>query len=123
MKSREYFAAVQDSILAAPQVIQSNLSFDEVSETECYLRGTLTLTGGYVLHIAEYTVTEPEIKRLKYRYHFQTGQDQFIARWDNAPHHPEIATHPDHLHTAAGVKPCVAMDVARALSAALEFME
>ena len=34
----------------------------------------------------------------KYRYHWQTGSGKLIKRWDNAPHHPEIDTFPDHLH-------------------------
>jgi hypothetical protein len=34
----------------------------------------------------------------KYRYHWQTGSEKLIKRWDNAPHHPEIDTFPDHLH-------------------------
>lgn len=50
MKSREYYASVQAAILAAPHVIQSDISFDEVSEEECYIRGVLTLTGDYQLH-------------------------------------------------------------------------
>jgi len=33
----------------------------------------------------------------KYRYHWQTGSGKLIKRWDNAPHHPEIDTFPDHL--------------------------
>jgi hypothetical protein len=34
----------------------------------------------------------------KYRYHWQAGSGKLIKRWDNAPHHPEIDTFPDHLH-------------------------
>jgi hypothetical protein len=34
----------------------------------------------------------------KYRYHWQSGSGKLIKRWDNAPHHPEIDTFPDHLH-------------------------
>lgn len=61
MNSREYYASVQTAILAAPHVIQSDISFDEVSEEECYIRGMLSLNGSYELHIAEYVVTEPQI--------------------------------------------------------------
>lgn len=54
MNSRAYYASVQKAILNAPHVIHSDISFDEVSEEECYIRGTLTLTGGYELHVARY---------------------------------------------------------------------
>ncbi len=123
MNSRAYFQKVQDAILAAPHVIQSNLTFDEITESECYIHGSLTLSGGFELHIAEYVVTEPEIKRSKYRYHLQTFGKEFVARWDNAPHHPEVKTHPDHLHLAQGsVKPSPGTDIEQVLAAVLPFL-
>ena len=45
MKAREYYAALQAAILAAPHVLRSDVSFDEVAESECYIRGMLTMTG------------------------------------------------------------------------------
>ncbi len=123
MNSREYYAAVQAAILAAPHIIQTDISFDEVSESECYIRGILTLAGGYELHIAEYIVTGPEFKRLKYRFHLQSSENQMIARWDNAPHHPEIKTHPDHLHVGEKIKATPPMDIAQVLADVLSFIE
>lgn len=67
MKAREYYATIQAAILAAPHVIRSDITFDEVTDSECYIRGNLTMTGEIELHLAEYTITNPEIKRLKYR--------------------------------------------------------
>ena len=122
MKAREYYAVIQAAILAAPHVIKSEVSFDEVSETECYIRGTLILTGGYELHLAEYVVTEPEIKRLKYRYHLQTVEGKFLVRWDNAPHHSEVETHPHHLHIEESVKASEYMDIGRVLAAVMDFI-
>jgi len=123
VKSREYYSSVQAAILAAPHVIQNDISFDEVSEEECYIRGILTLTGGYELHIAEYVVTEPDFKRLKYRFHLQSSEGKMIARWDNAPHHPEIKTHPDHLHIAEKIKPNLPANIPQVLAAVLSFIE
>jgi len=34
----------------------------------------------------------------KYRYHYQDSEGNLVKRWDNAKHHPEIKTFPDHLH-------------------------
>uniref|UniRef100_UPI0040573219 toxin-antitoxin system TumE family protein n=1 Tax=Candidatus Electrothrix sp. TaxID=2170559 RepID=UPI0040573219 len=39
-----------------------------------------------------------ELKRTKYHFHWQDQHNQLIRRWDNAPHHPEIKTFPDHVH-------------------------
>jgi len=123
VNSRAYYASVQKAILNAPHVIHSDISFDEVSEEECYIRGTLTLTGGYELHVAEYVITNPGIKRLKYRFHLQSADDKTIARWDNAAHHPEIKSHPDHLHVGENVKASPPMDIPEVLMAVLSFLE
>ncbi|HLB45497.1 MAG TPA: DUF6516 family protein [Anaerolineales bacterium] len=35
-----------------------------------------------------------------YSYHWEQRRQQGrIYRWDNAPHHPDIATHPAHFHS------------------------
>lgn len=38
---------------------------------------------------------------LSYRYHFQSVD--LLLRYDDAPHHPELATHPEHRHQGTGV--------------------
>jgi hypothetical protein len=120
VKVREYFASVQGGILSLPFVIHSNLSFDEISESEGYVRGILILSGGFELHVAEYVVFRPKLHRLKYRYHLQTPEGTLVIRWDNAAHHPEVSTHPYHSHTMDGqVKPAGAMDILMALEAAI----
>jgi uncharacterized protein DUF6516 len=123
VKSREYYASVQKAILAAPHVIQTDISFDEISEEECYIRGVLTLNDGLELHIAEYVVTEPELKRLKYRFHLQSSDSKMIARWDNAPHHSEVKTHPDHIHVGETVRANPPVDIPQVLEAVLSFIE
>ncbi|HSN75099.1 MAG TPA: DUF6516 family protein, partial [Anaerolineae bacterium] len=87
-------------------------------------RGTLYLLGDLELHIAEYVVTEPDIQRLKYRYHLQTaGTKALVSRWDNVAHHPHLPTFPHHRHDDTGaVHASPAMDIARLLDAALAFI-
>lgn len=38
--------------------------------------------------------------KLEYAYHYQDAADRLVFRYDNAPHHPEIVTHPHHKHIA-----------------------
>ena len=40
----------------------------------------------------------------KYSYYWLDESDNLIAGWDNAGHHPEIKSHPHHLHTAKQVR-------------------
>jgi len=49
------------------------------------------------------------VQREKYRYHFMDGSDQLIFRYDNAPHHPEVATFPDHTHLPIGLAESVTL--------------
>ncbi len=102
MNAREYHRTVQAAISEAPHVIASDVSFDEIDINECYIRGVLTLVGGFELHLAEYVITEPDLQRLKYRYHLQRANGTLLARWDNVPHHHDLNTFPDHRHNASG---------------------
>jgi len=40
------------------------------------------------------------------------GSDQLIFRYDNAPHHPEVVTFPDHKHLPTGLVESVALHFA-----------
>lgn len=124
MNAREYYLHIQAVIHAAPHVLRSEVRFDEIDVTECYIRGTLHLLGDLELHIAEYVQTEPGVQRLKYRYHLQTAADKtLIVRWDNVAHHPQIATYPHHRHDNSGeVYPSPPMDIAQLLDAVLTFV-
>ena len=124
MNAREYYLGIQAAIHAAPHVLRSEVRFDEIDVKECYIRGTLYLLGDLELHIAEYVVTEPEIQRLKYRYHLQTAKDKIlVSRWDNVAHHPQIRTFPHHRHDQSDeVHPSPPMDITKLLDAVLAFI-
>lgn len=40
----------------------------------------------------------------KYSYHWQAENGEFLGRWDNAPHWPDVKTHPHHFHRDDGTK-------------------
>ncbi len=124
VNAREYYLNLQAAIHAAPHVLRSEVRFDEVDITECYIRGTLYLIGDLELHIAEYIVTEPSIQRLKYRYHLQTAGDKaLISRWDNVGHYPQLHSFPHHRHDSQGlVQSSPPMDISRLLDAVLAFI-
>lgn len=105
-------------------MLRSEISFDEIDATECYIRGTLSLLGDMELHVAEYVKTEPDFERLKYRYHLQTAEDGvLVSRWDNVAHYPQLSTFPHHRHdSSGGVQPSQPMDIATLLDAVLTFV-
>ena len=40
---------------------------------------------------------------LSYRYHYQKADGSTIFRYDNAPHHRELSTYPDHKHSGESI--------------------
>ncbi len=123
MNARDYYLSLQNTIHAAAHVLSSDVRFEEIDINECYVRGVLVLIGGFELHIAEYVVSEPLLTRLKYRYHLQTSGGKLISRWDNAPHHPDVSTFPNHRHDDhGGVHPAPPMNVSDILNAVLQFL-
>ncbi len=123
MNARDYYLNLQKAIRAAPHVLRIDMQFEEIDANECYVRGILTLIGGFELHVAEYVLTEPAATRPKYRYHLQTTDGNLVSRWDNAPHHPDIATFPDHRHDdQGGVHANRSTSVPEVLETALQFI-
>jgi hypothetical protein len=59
-----------------------------------FLRARAQIIDGSLLYVRELFFPDHS----KYSYHWQTQAGEMLLRWDNAPHHPEILTHPDHKH-------------------------
>lgn len=49
------------------------------------------------LHVSEAWDKESLIR---YAYYWLKQNDELRIGWDNAPHHPEVSTHPHHKHVA-----------------------
>ena len=50
-------------------------------------------------------ISGDKLQWLSYRYHYQDASGAQVFRYDNAPHHSEVATHPDHKHTENSMLP------------------
>ena len=59
------------------------------------------LKGGFRIYITELLL---DGKITKYSYTLLRN-DEVILRYDNAPHHPEIPTHPHHKHVKGSITP------------------
>jgi hypothetical protein len=69
------------------------------------IEGRLRFWDGSLLEFTE-TLTEQGVVLIKtdYAYHYQDIDDNLVFRYDNAPHHPEVSTHPHHKHTPIGIE-------------------
>lgn len=63
------------------------------------IEGRIAFSNGTILEFVESITPE----RLKYRYQFMNADGTVIFRYDNAPHHRNLATFPHHKHVGENV--------------------
>jgi Family of unknown function (DUF6516) len=100
MTSRDYYRSLLQLLTTTTVVTIHWIECDE--QDSAYLKGSLDLVDGSKLFFAQYVRIEgpgrDQISREKYRYHWQAPTGETRYRWDNARHHAELATFPDHVH-------------------------
>jgi len=100
----EYFSLLVELTEQSEWIIHQDLIFRQIDDKEAYIRGTLYIRGGFILHMAEYIIIQDDgsPERPKYRYQLQDHQGKMVSRWDNAFHHSDIPTRPFHKHLKDG---------------------
>ncbi|MBN1886811.1 MAG: hypothetical protein JW850_02435 [Thermoflexales bacterium] len=64
-------------------------------------KATFLLADGSLLRMSEVRIDD---RLVKYSYYWLNESNHVIAGWDNAPHHPQVASYPHHTHIATGVR-------------------
>jgi len=86
-------------------IVNSELTFDQRTNIEGILKGSIQFSDGSKLFVMEYIFIEKnKLISSTYRFHWQSIKEVLIKRWDNAPHHKEIKTFPYHLHDSNIIK-------------------
>lgn len=98
-----YMSDLDVLISASPSIVDIDIIRRDIRDTglekTALFRYRIKLIDESLIEITERILEERGgLTTTKYRYHWQTGSGKLIKRWDNAPHHPEIDTFPDHLH-------------------------
>jgi hypothetical protein len=100
VKIDDYFSSIERSLRQDPQISQIGepvtlLSSDDFNGL---VRCRVYFWDGSFLDIYEVISTELGYPvRIHYAYTYMRDNER-VFRYDNAPHHPEIATHPHHKH-------------------------
>ena len=100
MKIDDYFVSIERGLSQNPQIskIEEPITLLTSDDYNGLIRCRVTFWDGSFLDIYEVVSTELGYPvRINYAYAYLRN-DQLIFRYDNAPHHPEIATHPHHKH-------------------------
>lgn len=83
-----------------------------------YLSGRLIFIEGTVLTLG--LAVFPGCVR--YRFHCSRPDGTLVFRYDNSPHHPQLATFPHHRHTRAGVGEAGVRTLNQVLAEVLDFI-
>ncbi len=107
----DFLADLKASLTVSPIVKDIEILDEFITSVSGFLDCRVLMIDESELYVSEYfTVLENSIKRDKYSYHLQKN-DEFIIRWDNAPHHRELSTFPFHVHKKDGVQESKEMTV------------
>ena len=93
---KTYFKWIQDLLESDSRIISLKVQRERYSMGKGFIQISVQLKNKKRLEIFEYFSTSKGLEN--YRYQLMTADHKLIARWDTAPHHPKIKTHPYHLH-------------------------
>lgn len=100
MNVPEYLNILKERLLSEPKVISFQIRREREGVSEGYWRGIVLLLDESRLEFAEYfqVMGGETIHVVTYSYHWARENGDCIKRWDNTPHHPELASFPYHVH-------------------------
>ena len=99
MQVIDYFSEIQSLIRSSIFVENVDVEYEVKSRSIGIVHGILGMIDGSTLQFMELVnIKRDKVIHLKYRFHLMNVNDEMVFRYDNAPHHPEIATHPHHKH-------------------------
>jgi hypothetical protein len=94
-----YFDTIRQALILYELIDSFRIIRELSGNNDGFIRIKCSLADGSTLEFAEYVQLKAgSIYLQTYSYHWQSCKGTLLKRWDNAPHHPEIATFPDHLH-------------------------
>jgi len=107
MRLRQHLELIQNILNSRQEIIIESFRLQEiVPGREGIIEARLRFWDGSLLEFVEVLVEHGVVLvKTEYAYHYQDAQNQLVFRYDNAPHHPEISTHPHHKHTPNTIAP------------------
>jgi len=113
-----YFSGLEKTLQDFPPIRFYTVNKKIYNAKQGFIKGSILFNNGYRLEFVE--VKDIEVKsKIKYRYQLMDDRHQLIFRYDNAPHHPVLATFPHHKHIGDKVEECAEPTLSEIL---LEFL-
>lgn len=112
MNFRDYYSKIESLLKEFYLITNFSVDFEEIEDYTGYIKGKFELINGSILYFFEFIEVQNNIPALiKYKYQWQSPDGDLLKRWDNASHHRELNTFPDHVHDPNGVHPSSAMNM------------
>ena len=97
-----YFTFLKNIASASYLVREFRLLREFIGVGRGFIRFAIKFIDDSELHVFEHI--DSTLHKTDYSYHWQDREKNMIARWDNSPHHPEVATFPHHMHIKETVR-------------------
>jgi hypothetical protein len=117
----QYFELIEKAIEYI-SAAKAELEISRFVATYGMIEGVVYFASDARLEFSEIVVIEQRhLVKQEYRYQFvQSGVA--IFRYDNAPHHPHITTHPHHKHVGAKILPATEPEFSQVLDEAVALL-
>ncbi len=111
-----YLHRLYDTVISRGYIEIEQLIFNYASNRRGSIIGQLKFYDGSFLEFGEVLIMrDRQIEKVRYPYHYQSESGELIFRYDNAPHYPNLSTHPHHKHIGLTVAPTEAPDLSNVL--------
>ena len=118
----QYFEIIEKAVeySIATEVELEILRFESDSGL---IEGVVYFADGSRLEFTELVMIEQGSPvKVDYRYQFVQGEAA-VFRYDNAPHHEHVATHPHHKHVGSEILPAIEPDFRQVLDEAAKLVK
>jgi len=113
----KYFAQFDKIINKADFITSSEIQKRKVNNFLGIIEGKIIIEDKTLDILEVIKITDQQLSKKKYKYHFQDSNNSLVFRYDNAPHHKEIETFPHHKHLPDKIIACNEPDLLQILSA------
>ncbi len=113
----EYFVRFDEIISKVDFITGSEIQKRKINDFLGIIEGKIIVEDKTLDILEVIKVTDQQLSRTKYKYHFQNSDNSLIFRYDNAPHHKEIDSFLHHLHLPEKITACNEPDLLQILSA------
>jgi hypothetical protein len=117
----QYFELIEKAIEYSPAT-EAEIEILRFDAKSGLIEGVLYFADGSRLEFTERVVIEQRrLVKQEYRYQFVRNEEA-VFRYDNAPHHTHISTHPHHKHVGAKILPALEPEFSQVLNEAVALL-